>query len=369
MVRTLSLRILILLAACACACGALADINTIPPGGTVYIGEEQVDISGSGIGPGAQIAWWAPGTSLDESPADIITVSDPTRFSTPASSFSGREGIWYVLDGKTPVFKIKQPKIGIRVYDVSSDFDATGKWIPKGDTVSFQIETNLHEMRNRPGATGAPVDIIITTPNGASYSSVSGPAGSFSLTGIPVLSSLHDTGPVWSTGGEGSGTYSFRAECTANRLNSNNPAGVSETVTALIQGTNPLMPRESEAGEKAGNNTSSQPSGQKSLPAAGEPAENVSPPLQAGNTIPSSPGLNTTGPALKTPESTLEQTSALVTAVQIPDQTSNQTPNQTLVPVSTPVSSRNPVATETRQSPLPVAVSFIALLLVVLRKS
>jgi hypothetical protein len=224
--------------------GALGDIKSIPAGGTIFVGEEMLDISAAGIGPGSQIAWWAPGSSVDETPFDSITVSDPTRFSALSSSFSGREGVWYSTVGKNPVFTIKQPKISIRISDTVSVFDATGKWLPKGHIASFQIETNLHEMRSRPGVSGAPMDIIITSPNGASYSAVSGPLGSFSLTGIPVMSSLYDTGPVWYTGGIESGTYSLRAECTANRINSNNPlegAGVSSTVTVLIQDINPLI--------------------------------------------------------------------------------------------------------------------------------
>jgi hypothetical protein len=223
---------------------AEAGINVVPPGGTVFVGEEQLDISESGIGPGGQIAWWAPGTSVQDSPADVMTVSNPVSFSALTSSFAGREGIWYSLADKTPVLKIKQPKLSVRIYDTTSDFDATGKWLPRGDLAAFQIETNLHEIGNRADGGGAPVDIIITSPLGSEYSAVSGPSGSFSLTGIPVRSASYDTGPVWNTGDADIGTYQIRAECTANRINSNNPdpgAGVSQTISVLIQGVNPLI--------------------------------------------------------------------------------------------------------------------------------
>lgn len=225
-------------------CAVQADIRSVPPGGTVFIGEEQLDISAAGISPGSQIAWWAPGTSLEEVPADIITVSEPARFSAMSSSFSGKEGIWYSLAEKEPVIKIKQPRISIRISDTTSDFDASGKWFPRGHLASFQVETNLYELRSRSGVSGAPVDIIIQSPGGAEYSAVSGPAGSFSLIGIPVSSSQYDTGPVWNTGGTDSGTYSIHAECTANRINSNNGdpgAAVSRTITTLIQDVNPLI--------------------------------------------------------------------------------------------------------------------------------
>ena len=139
----------IILILCLGIMGADADLTIVSPGGTVFIGEEQIDISATGIGPGSQIAWWAPGTSLDEAPADVVTVSNPSRFSALSSSFSGREGIWYSLADKTPVMKIKQPKLSVRISDTTSDFDATGKWLPRGHLASFQIETNLYEIGNR----------------------------------------------------------------------------------------------------------------------------------------------------------------------------------------------------------------------------
>jgi hypothetical protein len=235
-----------------CVISVQADIRDVSPGGTVFIGEEKLDISAAGIRPGSQIAWWAPGTSLEETPAETVTVSDPASFSALSSSFSGKEGIWYSLAEKTPVIKIKQPRLNLRVSDTTSDFEATGKWLPRGHLASFQIDTNLHELCSRTGVTGAPVDINIQSPGGARYSAVSGPAGFFSLTGIPVRSSMYDTGAVWDTGGTDSGTYSMYAECTANRMNSNNPdpgAAVSQTITVLIQDVNPLI-KEAEKREK-----------------------------------------------------------------------------------------------------------------------
>lgn len=220
------------------------DIRSVPPGGTVFIGEEQLDITGTGIGPGTQIAWWAPGTSLIETPADVIIVSDPTQFSVLSSSFSGKEGIWYSVGEKTPVFHVKKPRLRLKISDTTSVFDATGKWIPRGNIASFQIETNLYELRSRARVEGAPVDIRIRTPLGGELSAVSGPTGPFSLTGIPVHSALYDTGGVWYTRDADSGTYVLQAECTANRLNTNNPqsgAGVSEEITVLIQDVNPLI--------------------------------------------------------------------------------------------------------------------------------
>ncbi|PWR71611.1 DUF3821 domain-containing protein [Methanospirillum lacunae] len=307
----------------------LADIKTVPPGGTVFIGEENLDISGSGVSSGSQIAWWAPGTSLDEAPADTVTVSNPARFSALSATFLGKEGIWYTLTTKTPVMKIKQPKLKVKIKDTTSDFDATGKWLPRGHLASFQIESNLYEIRSRGGISGAPVDILITTPSRSEYSTVSGPSGSFRLNGIPVSSSLYDTGPVWNTGGTDSGTYTIQAKCTANELDSNSAdpgTGVSEPITVLIQDINPL----SNSGRQVGIETGS------SSTDTGEKITQVP-------TIKATPAQTmTTGAAVTVSQNNM--------ATSSPRGTSIVTTQQTEVPV--PASSiQQPVA---NQSPLPV---------------
>ena len=346
-------------------CPVQADIRTIPPGGTIFIGEEQLDISGSGIGPGSQIAWWAPGTSLVETPADTVTVGDPTRFSALSSLFSGKEGIWYSLAEKTPILKIKQPRLKVRISDTTSDFDATGKWLPKGHIASLQIETNLYEIRSRDGITGSPIDITIKSPQGSVYTAVSGPKGSFSLTGILVNAALYDTGGVWNTGGTDPGTYTIQAECTTNRLNTNNPdpgAGVSEPIWVLIQDINPLITR---------TNTSNTSTTQKAQPApvqlpsydAPSSVNNIS---QAPTPGPGEPDISHD----QKPEShiTLNQS---VSPTQAPSlkptlSSTGPTPDSTAVPPG--AESINPVTSPTHSTPLPAMLGILALGYVTMRR-
>lgn len=333
---------------------AHGDIKTVSPGGTAFIGEEQLDISATGISPGSQIAWWAPGTSLEETPADIVTVNDPTRFSVMSSTFAGKEGIWYSVSDKSPVLKIKEPKIRLKISDTTSDFDATGKWLPRGDIASFQIETNLYELRGRPGVQGAPVDIKIRSPQGSEYSAVSGPSGSFSLTSIPVSSGLYDTGGVWNTGEADSGTYTITAECTANRLNSNNPgpgAGASEPITVLIQNVNPLI-----SGEK--QNEPERTNGQNSI------VRNVSQPQEATDKVTSLPTeqQTTLQPVQNT---TLNSSQVLNQTPATPITTTpTLTPTTTLMPTNIPV---EPSPVPTRAVPLPAALAVLGILCVVFR--
>ena len=361
---------------------ALADIRTVPPGGTVFIGEENLDISGSGVSPGSQLAWWAPGTSLDETPADTVTVSSPTSFSALSASFSGREGIWYSLAGKTPVMKIKKPKMRVKITDTTSDFDATGKWLPRGHLASFQIESNLYELKSRGGLTGAPVDIIIISPDKTEYSAVSGPSGSFSLTGIPVSSALYDTGPVWNTGGTEAGTYTIQAKCTANELDSNSAdpgTGVSEEVTVLIQDINPLSGSgkqvEIEAGSDQKANTGSDTTGTGEQKVTQTPTVKKTPvqTLASGAPVPVHTSTSTAeaSPAGTIP-ATLPPTPA-VASLQTPSAAESVQPtvNTTPTPTIPPSPSATPVPataapTPTQASPLPVGIVLATLIVAAL---
>ena len=160
-----------------CASQASGDLRTISPGGTVFLGEEGLDISATGVMNGGQIGWWAPGSSRSSDPTELMTVSSPDSFYVSPSAFSGKEGLWYSWPEGSPVFQVKRPQVSVRVYDETADFDATGKWIPRGDAVSFRISSNVYEANSRGGPDGQ-VDIVLTSPEGAKYSSVSGPSGS-----------------------------------------------------------------------------------------------------------------------------------------------------------------------------------------------
>lgn len=342
----------------------LADIKTVPPGGTVFIGEENLDISGSGASSRSQIAWWAPGTSLDETPTDTVTISNPARFSALGATFSGKEGIWYTLATKTPVMKIKQPKLKVKIRDTTSDFDATGKWLPRGHLASFQIESNLYEIRSRGGISGAPVDIIITTPVKSEYSAVSGPSGSFSLKGIPVSSSLYDTGPVWNTGGTDSGTYTIQAKCTANNLDSNSDdpgTGVSEPITVLIQDINPLSTSGKQVTIESGSNSTG--AGEK---ITGLPTTTPSQTMTKGEEAAVLRDSISKAPS-GTSQVTTQHTEIPVPTISLQQPVTNSstlTPAATITrvseaPTNTPVSA-SPVPTRTQSTPLSVPGTILA---------
>ena len=222
---------------------ACAALNTIPGGGTAFIGEQGLDITQTGAKSGSTIAWYSGSSNVGSgAPTATVVVDDASSFYIAPSTFSGKTGAWYLFPQKALAFYVQDPSLNLRIFDSSSNFEITGPvtWVPKGDSVSFGIDNNLYVMADRGGVSGAPVTIHIQAPDGAQYSSVSGN----SLTDIPVNSASYSTGPIWSTGSYTSGTYTIWAECNANSMNDNYAAvGKSQSTQKqmLLQSVNPLI--------------------------------------------------------------------------------------------------------------------------------
>jgi len=123
---------------------SMADCGTIPVGEWVFIGEEGLDITGTGATAGSQLANYGPGGSVSSAPAAKITVADPTSFYVSPRSFR-KTGPWFLLPGNSLAFYVGDPTLQLRVVDYTSGFviGRDASWIPKGDVVGFRIDTNL----------------------------------------------------------------------------------------------------------------------------------------------------------------------------------------------------------------------------------
>jgi len=234
----------ILLAGLVLAVPALGGCGTIPAGEWLFIGEEGLDITGTGVTAGSQIAYYGPGGSISSVPAAMVTVADPASFYVSPSVFSGKTGPWFLLPGNSLVFYVGDPTLQVRIVDHTSGFSVSrdASWIPKGDAVGFRIDTNLWVFSRRPGCTGVPLTIEITGPGGLSLSSLDG----YSLKDVVVSSPTFETGPVWQTGSGDFpiGEYMVSVRCEENGMHDNYPlAGKteSETVQFLLQRVNPLI--------------------------------------------------------------------------------------------------------------------------------
>ena len=211
------------------------DLSAIPEAGTVFVGEEGIDLVACGVSDGTQIAWWAPGSKRTGAPTLIETVSNAHSYYIAPMTFEDATGRWYIYPENTPAFTVLQPSLTLQIWDTVSDFDATQKWLPKGHTAAFRITSNLEPMAAR--GSGTPVTIKIKTPSGAELTAVN----EFSLIDIPITGQIYFSDGVWHTGQYESGTYTLWAEVTANALLDNNPKAASEKITVTIQSTNPLI--------------------------------------------------------------------------------------------------------------------------------
>jgi hypothetical protein len=236
----------ILLLICCCLAGvvvpAIAAENSIPPSGTVFLGEDGLDISATGVTANTNIVWYGTGGSIGSAPSAVVFVTDPASFYVSPALFSGKTGPWFTESGNNLAFYVQNPQISIRVFDITSGFEVTPStvWVPKGDTIGFQVDNNVYVLASRPGSPGAPITIRIQGPNGIEYSAVD----SFRLTDILISTATYMTGPVWYTGDYGNGNYTVWAESTGNDMNTNYPQEgqtISRKVTFLMQSTNPLI--------------------------------------------------------------------------------------------------------------------------------
>jgi len=221
---------------------ATAAVNTISPSGTVFIGEDGLDISATGVPTGTNIVWYGTGGTIGSAPAGTVFVTDPTSFYVSPVLFDGKTGPWFTESGTVLAFYVQEPQISIRVFDETAGFEITTStvWVPKGDTIGFQVDNTVYILANRPGSSGAPVTIRIRGPDGIEYSAIDG----FQLGNIPVNSPNYRTGPVWYTGDYANGEYTVWVESTGNDMNTNYPREgltISPKVTFLMQSTNPLI--------------------------------------------------------------------------------------------------------------------------------
>jgi len=244
--------LVLIIASCIVVQAMAAGLSSIPLGGTVYLGEEGLDISLAAIGN--QIAWF-PSTAQTSAkvPEKLIDITNTkgSFFVNPAD-FATRNGNWYQwpsADGTVGTavlaFRVVDPYLALKIEDTTVNVDVTGKWAPHGDELKFRIESNLGEMTGR-GVAGAPVTIKVQTPEGAVLSALADKTGTYKSLDISVTKSPEFTPWNWDTGNSAyaQGTYTIWAESNANHMKDNyNQEGktVSATPNLQVQEENPII--------------------------------------------------------------------------------------------------------------------------------
>lgn len=226
--------------------------TTVSQGGTVFLGEQGLDVSAA-LGSDISIGWWASGAAIaTSSPDSKVQISSPSDFYVSPMQFGSNTGTWYRLDasGKPDgvAFYIVDPSIDIRVEDTTVNVDVTSnKWVPRGDQVSFRIDTNLYPIFQRGSSSSEGITIKVQSPDGGLYSALIDSSGTtHSLENLAVSTSSYDTGSIWDTGNSvyPAGTYTIWVECNVNRMKDNygvTGKTISSQISLLDQEQNPLI--------------------------------------------------------------------------------------------------------------------------------
>ncbi len=132
--------------------------NTISRGATVYIGEQQLDITpiyndANSFGE-TTAGFWLSGNDLSTSGPTYTAnlANNPTSFSVDQGTFASGIGNWYLVNGTHAnttygvVFKVADPSIVADVWDFNTSQLVTGKSVIQGDYLGVRINTNLNEV-------------------------------------------------------------------------------------------------------------------------------------------------------------------------------------------------------------------------------
>lgn len=224
-----------------------ADLNTVPWKGTVFIGEEGLDITapmqaGSNITHTTLSYFGSGGDPAVDAPEYTLTGVNAGNFYVSPSIFEGRTGAWYVTDG-TPTLALyaESTSASIRVWNIETQSDVTGKSVPRDTVLDFKIDTNLYQIQQRDTSADFDFDIEVRNPDGTTYDRLATQSGlDQSLENLPVDSSLYywaSQSPAfgWALNAEAygdriyeTGEYRVKVTCDQNNLNVDS---VERTVT------------------------------------------------------------------------------------------------------------------------------------------
>ena len=130
-----------------------AEIMTINPGATVYIGESGLNITGA-MQNNNSIGWWAASADIYHSSLTrrIDVSSSKNSFFVNPADFVGFPGIWYRLNTSDypegVAFYVADPVIDLKIWDYTRNTDISGTTTNAGTLLTFRIVTNQYDALN-----------------------------------------------------------------------------------------------------------------------------------------------------------------------------------------------------------------------------
>src|SRR5665647_817931 len=206
-------------------------------GDTVFIGEYGLDLSALGIADGTTLGWFQAGSNVaTSSPDDTLIVTSAKSFNVVAGT---RQGAWYNMNNNRAVaINVKDPSLNIKVWDVQSNKDVTGRTVTAGRLLSFRIDSNLDSVYTQRG-TAAGVTIKVKAPTGNVFNALIDNLGNQNslLVGVTSSSMLvagkGTNASMWDTANANykMGEYKVWGECNLNGMKDNykDPSGADYT--------------------------------------------------------------------------------------------------------------------------------------------
>ena len=150
-------------------------LQTVPAGGTVFIGEQGLDIS-AGIPAGTLVSWHSASQQPGKVQAAVnYTVVNPKNFNVNAETFEDNQsnwymGKWYIGNTTTVAFIVADPTLDLKIWDQQNQVDISGQTIQPGDYINFRIDTNLNVIPKERNTNDAFLAISVRNPGGNYYS-------------------------------------------------------------------------------------------------------------------------------------------------------------------------------------------------------
>ncbi len=234
MTKRLTIALIALLAFAMIAILPAAAINVVPAGGTVFRGEEGLNIA-AGMPAAGTLVWFSPGSTPGvDAPSKTVTVANPANFYVDPSM---ETGAWYDNAGGfiAAAILVADPSIDIQIRNAANDI-VNDKTVIRGEVLNFRIVSNLDAFTARGVGVAAPSRIRVTDPNGNVYTSLINGAGTLvdlSAGTAPLYNpnTLINANPFPVAGGIGvwdtdravyaRGTYVVKVDTNANKMNDN----------------------------------------------------------------------------------------------------------------------------------------------------
>jgi hypothetical protein len=189
-------------------------LNSVSPGGDIFIGEQNLILNGFG-NTSTTFVWFSPGNDISTSAPSASRTINPLQFYVSPSDYSTYLGNWYlqgnISAGSSPAFVVRDPSLSVQIRD-GQDNNVDSKAVTSGTRLTFRIESNLYTVRTRDYAGFA--TIRVRSPDGTTYTALNTGNGTLSLVDRSIDNSpYYWVAPVngWDTSATSGGNKIYKA--------------------------------------------------------------------------------------------------------------------------------------------------------------